>query len=587
MRRKLFIVIILFGSFIASRGDVPSPFLKKCAIPYFLEPMEFRSLKMQMLPPEAYGMVPDLYSDFQWNPAFLRNVSQRSVYLDFNPGQTSSVPWTPWFTTSSDYAVIPQWYSRTSVSNVYVNPLYNLALLLPIGSRWTLGLLNRTLFDYGPFRTGYSGYWNEMASDAARDQGIPLVPSRLEVDKNQQTVIGNQSDMVLARSMTSQLDLGLRVGYFVYDHEGDLYNSKWANYPHSAFATLNDEALSISGNHVELGMGFVFHPNAKIKIGGYGGMLFGNGSDQSSSRDTSYTWSEQDVAPQYYQWNRYFLSSEQSSSIEGKRPRLTLTFERALTDRWSIRSFLYGTWADLDYSGNFLAEDTSSSDRQYDEYEWPSGTHFRRHESHGSRSQIFHGDGKEESNFWRYFISLIYTQGKQWSFLGGIDFQRAWFSQKVEESSGYKSHQWDRYSLYKPETDVQSTRSELEYTFKMSRTQWRLSLPIGIQMQVVRGFSVVLGTRTVFSLLDETDRGERLYPIRLSQKWQDEKQIVDDLEINRYEAFKSNPAKTWNRSWAQYFGIVYSHSSGIQVYVKCADEISKPADWALGFEIQW
>jgi len=588
MQKKLLIGMILLGGWIVSRGDVPSPFLKKCAIPYFLEPMEFRTLKMQMLPPEAYGMVPDLYSDFQLNPAFLRNVSQKSVYVDLNPGQTTSVSWAPWLATSGEYAVLPQWYSRTSVSTVLVNPLYNFAFLFPIGSQWTLGFLNRSLFDYGPFRTGYSGYWNEMAADAARYSDIPLVPSRLEVDENQQTVIGNQSEVVLARSMTRNLDLGFRIGYFVYDQDGDLYNSKWANYPHSAFAMLNDEALSISGHHIELGAGFVFRPNSKTKIGGYGGILFGNASDRSSSLDTSYTWSEQDVQPQYYQWNRYFLSSRQSSSMDGKRPRMGLTFEKAITDRWKLRSFAYATWTTLDYSGDFVSADTSSSDRQYDEYEWPSGTiHLRRHESHGSRSNLFNGDGNEESNLWRYFVSFIYTQEKDWSFFGGIDLQRAWFSQQVEESSMYKSHQWDRYSLYKPETDVESIRHELEYTFKMTRTQWRVSLPIGIQMQVVRGFSVVLGTSTVFSLSDETYKGRRIYPLRVSQKWQDEKQILDDIEINRYEEFDSHPAKTWTRSWGQYVGIVYTHPSGIHVYVQCGDDFSRPANWALGFEIQW
>lgn len=588
MQRKLWIGIMLLGGVMGIKADVPSPFLKKCTIPYFLEPMEFRTLKMQMLPPEAYGMVPDLYSDFQWNPALVRNVSQKSVYVDLNPYQTSLVPWASWVSASSENAVLPQWYSSTSVSSVQVNPLYNLALLFPIGSQWTLGVLNRTLFDYGPFRTGYSGYWNQELTDAARSNDIPLVPSRLEVDENQQTVIGSQSEMVLAKSITSDFEFGVRLGYFVYDHDGDLYNSKWASYPHSAFATLNDEALSISGHHVELGMGFVFHPNAKTKMGVYGGVLWGNGSDHSSSLDTSYTWSEQDIQPQYYQLNRDFLSSHQSSSIEGKRPRITLTFEKGFTDHWMIRSFVYGTLANLDYSGDFVAEDTSSSDRQYDEYEWPSGTiHLRRHESHESRFQLFNGSGNEKSTLWRCFISLIYAQEKQWSFFAGMDFQRAGFSQNVKESSGYKSHRWDRYSLYKPETDVQSNRYELEYTFKMHRTQWRLSLPIGIQMQVIRGFSVVLGTSTVFSLTDETYRGQRLYPIRLSQKWQDEKQIVDDIEINRYEEFKSNPAKTWNRTWAQYFGMVYTHSAGIQVYVRCADEISRPANWALGFELQW
>jgi len=124
-----------------------------------MESFNFQTIEFSLFSTDIAGMVQDNYGDLMWNPAYLSSVCNRSIYLDLNFGNSSTFGQSASsYYTSADYLVYPSWYQQTYISGIQTTPLYNLALLLPITEKLTVGIINRSLFDYGPFRETY--YWD-------------------------------------------------------------------------------------------------------------------------------------------------------------------------------------------------------------------------------------------------------------------------------------------------------------------------------------------------------------------------------------------------------------------------------------------
>ena len=84
-QKKVFMVIFLSTiSLLHLFSDVPPARLHQPDVPYFLESMSFRTVKMQIFPERYAGMFVDTYGDLFLNPAFILRQSKKSVYLDFN-----------------------------------------------------------------------------------------------------------------------------------------------------------------------------------------------------------------------------------------------------------------------------------------------------------------------------------------------------------------------------------------------------------------------------------------------------------------------------------------------------------------------
>ncbi|MFQ6673605.1 MAG: hypothetical protein ACE5GH_02325, partial [Fidelibacterota bacterium] len=227
-------------------ADVPPPRLHKPDIPYFLQSLRFETTQMRIFPTQVSGMVINLYSDLHWNPAFVLNQREKSVYLDFNSEVEQPSFIIPILTPYSNYGeysasklILPRWYPTTSVNSVDTTPIYDVAALLAVSRRISLGFINRSIFDYGPFRSAM-GWMGSLLEASFVPVSIPsnLEPQRLEVGNNQQTVLGTQSEMLVGYRLSKRIDLGLRLGHAVFDRDGALYDSKWATYPHSSFADL-------------------------------------------------------------------------------------------------------------------------------------------------------------------------------------------------------------------------------------------------------------------------------------------------------------------------------------------------------------
>jgi hypothetical protein len=594
--RKCLAPLILVLCAVHAFSEVPASRLRTPDMPGFLQSMSFQTLQTQVFPREIAGMIPDAYSDLSWNPANLRVLTRKSVYLDFqSSSQAALFPTRGTGVQAVNYRsgiedqVAPRWYPQTSIRSTQTAPLYNFGILIPLHSRLSIGFFNRTVFDYGPFLQGSAGTgaWDEKADYASRVNGNgTLVPQRMEADENQQTAIGNQFEVTIGYKLSGSLDIGLRLGHMVYGRRGDLLNDRWANYPHSTSADLEDESLKINGHHVEAGLGLVYHPDSTSRFGLYGGLASGNGTEKSLARDTTHTWSETDTDTRYFNMSHYALKSNQVFSEKGSKPLFTLSFEKRLSGKWLFRTSASASWSNVDVTGNIVSSDTSAGDRTFDQWD-NSATYFRRLESHGSRTGGLTGEGTEKTRSWEAFASVIYSADGRWSMFAGVHVQRYTFGQDFTEVSNYQTHVYNKYSIYKPEINEENYYHEKDYTLKNEYSRWSAILPVGFQIRVARGFSVLMGSGIAFSLEDESASGDRLYPTKITQRRINGQMIVNDGETDRYETFSSNPARVLNRQWGRYFGIVYEHPCGSKVFLKFSDDFSQMNNWAFGFSLDW
>ena len=129
--------------------------------------------------------------------------------------------------------------------------------------------MNRTLFDYAPFRSlGSYDYRDSNYGDAPLSKGET---KRLSVDNDQQKMFGTQSQITLGYRLSDKIDLGLRWGLLTYDRDGDLSDSDRGIYPHSSFFHLQSETLGIKGHHMEAGIGLLWRLDDATRLGFYGG----------------------------------------------------------------------------------------------------------------------------------------------------------------------------------------------------------------------------------------------------------------------------------------------------------------------------
>ncbi len=578
------------------RSDVPSTRVHRPDIPYFLEAMEFQTMEMNIFPKSISGMVIDKYTDLLWNPANILKHSGNAVYFDFNPpaGGTNFAQLTRYQDYNGyagDMMVLPSWYFGSSVNSLQTTPLYNFAALLTVGPRLSIGFINRSLFDYGPFRS-YSSrryqYGAELRDASLAFSAAPTELKRVEADENQQTVMGTQTELIVGYKLSGKIDLGLRLGHYIFNRDGDLYDSKWNINPHSSNANLSDESLGIDGNQLELGVGLVYKPGEKTRLGIYAGLNRGNGTEKTADQDTTDRWMENDADPTYYSISKYSLNGKEAYSSDGEKPNVTLTFERKLSDNLLIRSFVYSSTSTIDISGSASSSDTAYSDRTYDVWDYNTEEHyFQRKESHGSRASGLEGSGKEKKNHWRGFVSLIYAPEGLWSVFGGIQVEQYVVNLKSKEASDYFSNDWINYTGFETRNIRNYKKRVNNYTTESNFEEWRITIPLGIKAEIGSRLHVILGTDVTLTLQDQNAVGNFLYAVKISRRWENGSLVVNDEEFNRSEEFSSNPGKVFSRAIGQRFGITYDHPSGARLFIRSGGDVFNTANWGLGFEMNF
>jgi hypothetical protein len=592
---RLFAIAVGLAS-LSLNAAVPAPRFRKPDVPGFLQSMEFRTVMMQTFPSEVSGMVPDQVSDLIWNPATLAGLSKRVACLDLFGGGAN-----PIFAASAsaadpsanarswtDEIAAPRWYPQTAVVASDTRPLASLGLLLPVNRRLSIALFDRVQFDYGPFLQGAGasgGAWNE-AADRINDKTGDASLSRIETGHNQQTTIGNRFEAVIGYRVSGRLDLGLRLGHMAYRRDGDLREDNWAKYPHSSSADFEDESLRVRGSQVEAELGAMVRRDDSFRFGVTGGFVSGNASERSASLDTTAGWSERDTDPRYFTRSGSFLTAGQSYDADGVRPLISANAEKRIAEKWLVRTAVSYSWTDTDVTGALASGDTTSGDQGYDTWNY-STSYYRRQQSWGSRASVLEGTGTEKSATWQGFVSAVYAPEGAWSLFGGLHAAHRTFERNFSEDAETMTHSRHVYTLTDPGSDRSYYHHTRFYSMETKVDRWSLAVPVGLRVNVAKGFSALLGASAAFLLEDESSSGTRIYPVKETRRWEDGGLIVNDREIDRAERFDSDPARVLTRQLGRYFGLVYSHPSGVQAYLKFTDDFSQLSGWTVGFGMEW
>ncbi len=585
MKTKIiWIAIIFFHTHLIS--GVPYPQTHQPSSPYFMEQINFQSILLNTYGDDISGVVMDKYSDLSWNPALIFNSSENGVYMDFNY-QKSPASYYRYYRSPGYDFVAPNWYRNTSITSLQMDPLYNFAFVKKITPKISIGVINRSIFDYGPFRSSsswrdYNRSSNNSFYDNTAYENLEL--KTVEVAGNQQTVWGTQSEIYLGYKLSSKIDIGIKVGHYIFRRWGDLNDSRYSKQPHSFVNSLNDEDFNIDGDHFEFGGGLIYHFDEKTDFGIFASIMNGSSSENNTSLDHSEYWSERPDDSDYYSINKYDLVSNNAYSADGNSPFFTFTFQKEITSNLLLRSFFSYRQIKNSISGSILSEDTTYSDRTFDSYDYDSQTSFfTRNENFRGAESTLNGSGDEQKRNFKWFTSLIYKTDNDWSAFAAIIIKKQSLNIESSENSTYYRNSFSQRYYYNPGTYGQYYSFIKNYQYTYNSDLWSAILPVGIKANIIGGFSLLIGTDLKFELVEIKESGDMLYPQRINRRTEDGT-VIEDIETNRPETYNSDQPKVFNKTSAIHLGAFYAHSSGIQIYVRTSGDILNKNSWTFGVE---
>jgi hypothetical protein len=568
-------------------AEVPPPLTHQPPLPYFMQQINFESVLLSVYGSDISGIVTDKYSDLSWNPAFVLSSPDSGIYLDFNYRQTAP-SYYGYYSYSDQDRVYPKWYNSTQINTLQTDPLYNFASILKINSKISLGVINRFLFDYGPFRSSsdwsvYSAGREINAYDKSAYDELEL--KTVDVADNQQTLWGTQTEISLGYKLNPKFDLGLKVGHYTFRRQGDLYDSRYSGMPHSLVNEKNDEDLAIHGEHFEVGAGVIYHCNKNSDLGLYASIMHGRSTEIDFSLDSSDYWSERDTDARYYSSNNYHLNDTHSYSSEGISPQVTITFQKTFNPAISMRSFFSFRHVQNDITGSIRASDATHADRTYDSYDYNTKTYnFARDETVQGSEHVLNGTGKETKTNYKWLASLQFMRDKTWSAFAAFIIKKQTLRTELSENSSYSRDQSSQRYYYGPGTNGQFTSYLKNYRYNYNSRIWSVTLPVGVQARVISGFSLLAGTDLKFDLAETKESGDMLYRQKVDRRTENGKIVVEDIQINRPETYRTHQPKEFSKTSGIYIGAFYEHSSGIKVYIKTDEDITKKSSWTFGSE---
>jgi hypothetical protein len=482
--------------------------------------------------------------------------------------------------------VYPAWYSNTYINSLQLDPLYNFAFIQKLNDKLSIGIINRSIFDYGPFRSSsnWSNYSNSaigVAYDKSAYEELEL--KTVEVAENQQSVWGTQTEFSIGYMLNSKIDLGFKFGHYIFRRWGDLYDSRYSKQPHSFVDEYDNEDFNIDGDQYEIGGGLIYHFDDKTMLGIYAALMNGNSTENNTSLDNSHNWSERDTDTAYYSISKYDLDSRHTYSSDGSSPFISLTFQKELSDQLTLRSFLSYRQIKEDIAGDVFSTDTSYNDRTYDYYN--SGSYyFTRDESMRRAESNLMGEGEETEENFKWMTSLIFKKDNKWSAFASIILQmQSMDISHYENSTYYRKSDSERY-YYDAGTAGQFNSYIKNYQYNYSSKLWSAIIPVGVKAPVIGGFSLLAGTDLRFDLIEIKESGDLLYPQRITRRTENGSIIVEDIETNRPETYDSDQPKEFNKESAIHLGALYEHSSGLKLYVKSSGDIFNKSLWTFGIE---
>lgn len=577
--KKMFLSVLFFGIlFIYLMGDVPLPKTLGPEIPGFLQPMNFMSLKLRMFPQPVAGMIPDVFGDMTWNPAYINDYQKPLIYFDWNSPQESSVfPYSPsnnpWSYYSYHNLSVPGWYYRSPRSLLDVSPLYNLAAVLPLGRKWILGFSGRTVFDQGSwFSTLYNA--DEMSNNHSRGfTGWGTSSSgdlkALETGENQQDVLGHQMEITLGFKPGETFMVAMKAGYYRYGREGNVYTNEWEKNPRNESAFVHQGTRDESFDQWNVGLGLLFNISKKTRLGLSAGYVRGEGSEEVdvfSGNDYLYEcwWN-----PEYKGEWQYGNQLNENNTFEGNGTRLAITLDHQFSDKLSMRSFL-----SLDESNRQTVSTVKNSYhymRRYSYYNWEYNRKFE-----------LEGDFEQPERSWRWMNSIFYSLTENSWFFAGIQMQGRGYTEKVDENADSSVVDWDDYDYC---TYRSESRYKSDYQFERNTRYLMIHVPMGISIEVVKNFNIVVGANYTMNLSSTDIAGRLFYPEKTFRTWDDDVLDENDDETNRLEKYSDMPPKKFDRTWSHSFGLIYRLSSVFRFYFSSKNDVWDTGNWALGVDV--
>ncbi|MBN2425449.1 MAG: hypothetical protein JXR46_06010 [Calditrichaceae bacterium] len=587
LKTKSKIILGLTGALwcLSAFAEVPVPQMHQPSLPYFMQRISFQTVTLGIFGGNTSGLVMDKYSDLNWNPAFVLADSENAVYTDFNYLKPAASYYNYY---SGQDAVSPNWYYDTQINSLQTDPLYNFAFVYKVNPNFSFGIINRSLFDYGPFRSisdwrYYSTGTNARVYDASAYNELEL--KTVEVARNQQKIWGTQTEIFAGYKLSSQIDIGIKAGNYIFRQWGDLFDTRYSGKLHSLVDEKNDEDFRIHGDQAEFGAGFIYHFDHNMDLGIYASVLNGQSSEKNISFDLSDYWSERATDTNYYSIDYTYLQSRHSYSADGLSPFFTIIFQKAINPIITLRSFFSYRQTKNDISGSINAADTAYSDRTFDSYDYNNQRYyFTRDEGFRKTEFSLTGIGDENEKDFKWFVSLIFNQDNKWSAFTAVMLEMQTNDLVLNEESIYSRNAFTQRFFYNPGSEEQYNYYLKNYRYEYNSKLWSAIIPVGINANIIDGFSLLIGADLRFDLLEKSESGDMLYPERIERITQNGTITIEDIETDRPESYNSHQPKEFTKTSAIHFGAFYEHSSGLRLAIKTDSDILDKSYWKFGLE---
>ncbi|MBO8130756.1 MAG: hypothetical protein H0Z29_04450 [Candidatus Marinimicrobia bacterium] len=469
MKWKLkILILLLIGNTFAY---VPRPSTGYPEVPYLYEIYNFTTVKSLVYPDYSLGMYVDKFADLNLNPVYIVKFNKNSIYFDFGSTYSYYRSYIPLYTRIGfdiDDFYGPGWLYYSYYGLIDQSPLYNLGLVFSPGNKLNLFIYNRAIFDYGAFY-GYPSYGEMDRGDyflQSLGNEVKYDTSAIFGKKNQQEIFGFQPGLIAGYELNSKMSIAFKLEYLSVNRDGEMYNSYWKENPHNYYYYLDDIDVDISGKHMLLGIGLLYKLTEKISTGIFAGTIFGNSSQTENAMDTSKTWKENALNPDYYNFNYRYYDFWKANESDGKSRYLNFNIENRLNEKFIIRTGLLFRSSSLDYSMKFLSDDTSYSDKVYDYYDDSDESyHKRRFQNYRKSIGNFNGDGNKESNNYSIFNSFIFMPDDGIRIFTGIYLSKHIEKIRISERYLYTDSIYTVYTIYKPSDSGNLVDYERLYEF--------------------------------------------------------------------------------------------------------------------------
>ena len=583
------IIIVGLVSINGLWADVPATNTHIPAVPNFLEPLFFQTVESMVFPPEASGMVSDPFSDLAWNPAFVLRPQKKMIYLDYSAhNETPSLLLGDFSKSFGTTARIPNEEIRTEMYGIPqpVNnqPLVNIAAIIPISKRLSLGILNKTTVDRQPFLDA----WYAPKWDSYYDHNRNLN----DFDENSQTASGVQTEISLGYSFGGGVvDVGARFGYYRYSRSGDFSDLWREQLLDETIDNSNGVSLDSTGEHTDLGLGVVLHIGSSTQLGVSVGQTNGDcdeGFEFMETRDQHL-----EGTYYYYTYDRFyendFLSNGNSwngNESSGHRDYFTVTLEQTFGPKWTIRSFLsysdYTATSDGSVDFKYLREDND-----FDTYQYSSGNRYYLDHYIYDRTFNVQGSGRHDASRWQWFASAIYHPSKNWSFFSGVQLQHYRVKEEFQEKSVYQYNYTHEDTGTYPDLWEKMVQWERNYQVNTEFDQWRIYLPLGMKVSLNKKLELLLGADLTLTVSNADQTGDEVYPLIIEKYWDEGEMEASSAQTDVRTTYRDHSPKVLDRQVRHHVGLTYHAAKGLDIYLRSFGNIFDTANWSFGLMYRW